>query len=373
MLNDFFDKIPIEIFSKNNTVCLKELFILLCHANQNTKKMVTKINEVNFTRTPVPQREKSKYFPLVIQKIIHEKAYRFKSVEFTFGSRKILMRFIFMKTDTHQHFSLYKYLPYLKLWFSLMEIIVGGSSKCNETLSIDIYMTNLKKRMPDPYVEFSSLNINSALTYFCQPHGKIIIYREEEWMKVLFHECLHSYGLDFSTINQDILSHCLYKVFPFSVQDPSYAEAYVETWAEIMNCAIISFVDSKMEYSSFSLLFNFYIKVEQVHSIMQANKILEHYGLSFKNLREKKAPWLQKTHVYEYHIVKTMLLTSYEKFLIWCKENNGHYLIPFNMTSLQSFCKLIIESYKSPELHKKVEKLLKRESGDQLRMSIVHI
>ena len=118
-------------------------------------------------------------------------------------------------------------------------------------------------------------------------------------------------------------------MFPFDVENVEYTESYTETWAEILNCGLISFLDSKTNYEDFSLFFNFYMKVEIVHSILQANKILKHYGLDFDKLRENNTKWCQDTHVFEYHVVKTMLLSCVNEFMRWCERENGKNMIPF--------------------------------------------
>ena len=41
-------------------------------------------------------------------------------------------------------------------------------------------------------------NCNTAVTYACAIKGECLIYRKEEWFKVLIHETMHALCLDFS-------------------------------------------------------------------------------------------------------------------------------------------------------------------------------
>jgi hypothetical protein len=371
MITHFLDLIPLDLFSKNSTACLKNLYTLLKRADSIQPPVTTK--SFHLANPPIPKKERNDYFPQHIQKYVRSMSQKYEEVIIDLGYRKITIKFIYMKDTDYSGFKLSKYLPYLRLWFALVSMICP-TKWCNQTLDIYIYLTKFKKEMPSKGKEITANEINSAYTFVCQKNGRIVIYREEEWFKVLIHETIHSFCLDFSQSSETKMRECLHGEFQFLVENALYCESYTETWAEILNCAIISYVDSGGGFNDFSLYFNFYIQVEIIHSIFQANKILSHYGYSFSSLREKRTPWNQSTHIYEYHIVKTMLLVSYSKFLNWCAHYNGKALVPFKRgASLVPFCSLIKESYKNETLFKKAQRLESRDNGNSLRMSICEI
>ena len=66
--------------------------------------------------------------------------------------------------------------------------------------------------------------------------SKIVIYRDEEWFKVLIHELFHNLDLDFSTMNiSKIRQKLLYK---FEIKSKyNIYETYCEIWARILNIA----------------------------------------------------------------------------------------------------------------------------------------
>jgi hypothetical protein len=315
----------------------------------------------------LPKQHSSQYFPEGIQKLIQNEANFCSRVEFQTPKRKITVDFVFMKNKSYSGFSLKKYIPYLQLWFSLLNYITPDNS-INQTLNIKIYLTKEKKRFPEKADILSSKHINSALTYICEQHGDIMIYREEEWFKVLLHECMHSFCLDFSKDSQNELDSCLKKKMPIHINNPHYSETYAEVWAELLNIGFISF---SKEWHLFSLRYEFYLQLEVVHSISKFNSILAREGMSVTSLREKKH-FNQDTHVYEYHILKTILLHSIGKFLNWCSINNGTNLIPFRGT-MNSFCKLICDSYEDSNFTSSVLTVGSNFSSSSLRMSICEV
>lgn len=357
-------KFPDLLSDKKGLQQLHKLLVKACNNCHSVKFEVYTRQEL----PKLPEQYSSKYFPSEIQKLIRATSDFCSRVEFRTPKRIITLDFVFMKNEPYSGFSIKKYIPYLQLWFSLLDYVTPDDS-INETLNIVIYLTKERKVMPESESEILSSNhINSALTYICQKHGDIMIYREEEWFKVLLHECMHSYCLDFSNDSQDELNSCLQKKLPIQINDPHYSETYAEVWAELLNIGIISFSD---KWHLFSLRYEFFLQLEIVHSISKTNMILSRKGLTIALLREKKY-FNQETHVYEYHILKTILLYSAGKFFNWCEKNNGSMLIPFRGTMI-SFCKLINDSYEDSSFTADVSTIGSNFNSKSLRMSICEV
>ena len=61
--------------------------------------------------------------------------------------------------------------------------------KCSKTLKIYGFLTPFKKQLPgNQFTVISQNHCNSAVTTSCIPHGEIIVYRAEEFIKVFIHE-----------------------------------------------------------------------------------------------------------------------------------------------------------------------------------------
>ena len=114
-------------------------------------------------------------------------------------------------------------------------------------MNVTIYLTPFKKILPENNTTvLSAEHVNTAFTFACEPEGEITIFREEEWFKVFLHESFHSYGLDFALSESTILRKTIEKVFHIK-SDFNVNEAYTETWARIINCALFSFDNKDKE------------------------------------------------------------------------------------------------------------------------------
>lgn len=348
---------------------IKQLHYLLNHAYGKSRNIACEVKS-NQKVPKSPEKMSSKYFPYEIQELIHRKSDKCTQINLLTPLRKIHIDLIFIKDEDYSQSQIDKYMNLLVLWFSFLDIITPNHN-VNKVLEIKIYLTKERKIFPPQNIELSSKHVNSALTYLCQEKGDILIYREEEWFKVLLHECIHSYCLDFSNIDQNALHQCLQKKFPIEIHDPHYSETYTEVWAEIMNVALLSF---SKHFETFSLQFEFYLQIEITHSISKATQLLRRNNSSFERLREKTI-FKQNTHVYEYHILKTILLFSSDNFLMFCLYNNGEMMIPFvnNKNTMTLLCKVIGRSYENPTFFKSIKKLEELQVNTSLRMSLCEL
>ena len=165
---------------------------------------------------------------------------------------------------------------------------------------------------------FDSHHVNSALTQVCQPVNRMLIYRKEECFKVFLHESFHCFGLDFSVQNNDVIHAELHRIFNLdgSIELAAY-ESYTEFWGEIINMLFNAFFISH-DFHSFSLCFEAILNLEQRFSQIQVAKILLLTGTTLTDFRNL----VQKTHVFEYYILKSMLLLNANSFFGWCIKTN---------------------------------------------------
>ena len=208
---------------------------------------------------------------------------------------------------------------------------VGTSNKVKK-ITINLYLTPQKKTLPKNQIK--TLNeeaCNSALTYACAEEGEVLIFREEEWKKVLIHELFHSLCLDFSGISYLLLKDKFKDLFKVK-SDYEISEAYAEYWATILNGCFISFdiLDDKEDYEQFGLYSEFCIQFERIFSLFQLVKVLDYMGLRYKDLVSdgkmakslKNILYKEETNVLSYYIIKAVLLFDYDKFLFWCEKYN---------------------------------------------------
>ena len=182
----------------------------------------------------------------------------------------------------------------------------------------------------------------------------------EEWFKVLIHESMHNFGLDFSDMNNMSCTNKILSMFPVKSEVNLY-EAYTEFWARIINVIFCSYTNARQKNNMNELLTNaeFFLNFERIFSFYQMVKVLNFMDIEYRFLIEKttqsdtirRALYKEKTNVLAYYIITLILIDSYEDFLLWCKINNDTFL-QFKKTDINQkrFCRFIEQRYKSANL-----------------------
>ena len=258
---------------------------------------------------------------------------------------------IFKKSDFNK---LSKIKARLKDALKYVKFCCSNSTlKSIKTLDIYLYLTSAEKKVPKNQVlVLGSNNCNSAVTYACATRGKLMVYREEEWKKVLVHELFHSLCLDFSSVKYEDLKKKMKKLFDVK-SDFEISECYTEFWATIINCCFISYdlLDDVNDIDNFLLFTDFCIQLERMFSIFQMVKILHFMGLRYENLYKvdavstsfRKVLYKEDTNVLSYYILKTILLFNNDDFLRWCFMYNNNIVrfdkSQFNFNKFYEFIK----------------------------------
>jgi hypothetical protein len=339
-----FIKYFIPIFKNNNNEENTKLFKVIYNdiykayresiKHSCLKGVLKKITQTEPAKQP--DIYNSKFFPTYIKKYISENETYQLTYTCTINSRTI-----------HIHFTLFseeellklddKYLTNIKMIYIWLKICASYASKsCAKTLDIYIYPTPFLKELPNKVTTTLGVeHVNTAFTISCSPESEIVIFRNEEWFKVLIHETFHAYGLDAGTNNKNQLLKSLSQLFPID-SDYDVLEAYAETWARIMNVALCSFnaLENKKDSSTFINYMNFNLQLERLFSLYQCNKVLGFMGLTYNNIHEpgEKNAYLRKnlyredTHVFAYYILTAIFLNDYCGFLSWCNNHNTSLL-----------------------------------------------
>ena len=298
----------------------------------------------------------SSFVPLKIKEKIENEIGNIIQYVVEIHGHKIQLNFIIYDEDESGDFERYEsYSIMVMTWLKMAFMYSRGS--CSKELTIYIYAIDDKKYLPEKQMNIlSPNNCNSAVTTSCMEKTEIIVYRREEWFKVLIHESFHSLGLDFAMYSTDIFKDKIEAIFPLKNLD--ITESYAEFWATIINCLFCSFnlLDRKSNFEKFMLYNSFFIQFEQIYSLLQMVKILNFMGIEYKSLYQKdpisvsirKYLYKEKTNVFAYYILKCLLLFHCNDFLHWCSKNNVH-IFRFNRTpdNLMSFIDFIKKIYNS--------------------------
>lgn len=335
----------------------------------------------------------NKYIPESIRGYIIKNLSGYLVYVCTIGDREVEIHFgLLNEKDFNSLGKFGKYIKKMIVWLKIA--FQYAPDKCSKKLKIFCFLTPFKKKLPDnQFTTLSHDHCNSAVTTSCAPHGEIIIYRKEEFIKVFIHETFHSLGLDFSSMPLSDFNGQIKQLFPIKSEFNLY-EAYAEFWASTMNSLISAYylTDKKSE-EEFFLYSDFCIRFEQIFSLFQMIKILDFMGLTYKNLYNNDSIsngirhylFKEKTNVFAYYIIKNLLLYNNADFMVWCKQNNDN-LLTFNKTpdALDAFIKFIVEKHQNSKLLKdvvKIQNFLKKQKGSPeytkltktMRMSLCEI
>ena len=153
-------------------------------------------------------------------------------------------------------------------------------------------------------------NINSGSSV---PGKTVMIWRLEEIFKVLIHELVHFYQLDFNSSDENLLYLSSYLRTKYNVNGfDSPNESYTEFLAIIIHSVFVTHYTS---YDIYKVL-----KYEIIFTLFQVAKILKFYG--FKSTRDfSSIPVNQTTSVFSYFIIKGALLFSLPKVIEFVGAN----------------------------------------------------
>lgn len=235
---------------------------------------------------------------------------------------------------------------YYKKVLSVLYILKKYSTTTCGMLNIYIYLTPFKKELTNSTI-LNVNNVNTGFTGLCTYTDDVVIYRKEEWFKVMIHECFHYFGLDFAYMPIHIYKNRLSNIFCISSEYLLF-ESYTECMAELIYLCMYS-VDHHLNIQEV-------LRNELNHSLYQSSKILKHIGCSYTDLlcdsnnkkKKNSLTMVEKTNVFCYYILKTLYFFYLPDFLNWCKKYNDT-LLSFNKTesTVISLCDWIQVRYKS--------------------------
>jgi hypothetical protein len=239
----------------------------------------------------------------------------------------------------------------------LMVSLKKQTSSVVEDFTIVLITTLFKKNLSKEYNVLGPREINSGLCIFNT--RKILIFRKEEYEKLLIHELCHLLNLDFSVVN-------IQNIYDIVNLNPESETRINESITEILALIIHSIIVSinltqtkKKNYNLGSTLINYEINF----NLVQIAKILNHYG--FNNANEffckydNNDKFKQTTSVLSYFIIKTACLYNKTNLHIFLNNNFKKFNYINKQTALENYKKLVIDSLQNEEFHQDINFLMK--------------
>lgn len=256
----------------------------------------------------------------------------------------------------------------------------------NETLKFDLFLVNPEKKLPKKRLsKLTGENINSGYTTFYNDANNtktIIIYRDEELEKLVIHEMIHFFFLDFTHLSINLSKYL--NVNPSLEFIPN--ESYTEFVTMLIHTAILPIenefkkgiersskrvsilntnniytkgIDKKvMFYHSIELLFN-----EILFGYFQCAKILFQYNIQnvndffkpYKNSCSKKVFFWQVSCILSYFFIKVALLSNLSNSINFFLTNQERFKIKTSTKVKNDYESLIQNSLDNKEYQENIQ------------------
>lgn len=169
-------------------------------------------------------------------------------------------------------------------------------------VNITIYDISRKKTLPKRNEPIDTKHINSGYTLMNSDaqSTNIVIYRNQEFFKVLTHELLHFFNVIPYSYE---LQHLFQKQFKSVENTINVNEALVEVNALILNCMIVS----KLKNRDLQEL----LKREYEFSKTQVSKLLYQQDVELEDIFVDSFTWNENTNAFSYFVLKHLFLHKY--------------------------------------------------------------
>ena len=241
----------------------------------------------------------------------------------------------------------------------LFVIYFFKDNTCNtkDILDMDIFLIDIKKKFPSKrMVKLDVENVNSGFTSFMSDGVKhIITFRDEEKDKIVVHELIHFFYLDFHSLNCDLSK--IVNVKPTLEFIPN--ESYTELMTIIFHTALIS-IESHGDLRIASII----LQTELFFGYFQCAKLLFHYG--YKHVDDFFTPYngtteafYQNSCVISYYFIKTALLSRFDLTTEFLKDRMNNYKIDCADHTKDAYKTLFIRCLNDPIFKQNIQKYLR--------------
>jgi hypothetical protein len=254
-----------------------------------------------------------------------------------------------------------------------------------ESLVFDLFLIDIPKKLPKKRLsKLDQESINSGYTTFFNDKKNtktIIIYRGEEMEKLVIHELIHFFYLDFKHVNinmsevlnvspsnEFIVNEAFTEYLTIIIQsaliplESEFKKSFLKRGGKILNTNNFykNGIDlKKMAHYALEILYN-----ETLFGYFQCAKILFQYNIANVNYFFKKYDmhnsvfFYQKSCIISYFFVKVALLTNINTSFSFFVNNQINYKISINDTTKLQYKNLVFTSIKNDRYQQSIQTAL---------------
>lgn len=310
IISDFLDSIKVS-YNLNTQIhshlCIKNICLSILDALESKPTIELKINNENSQQVLYDAISDNRFISDDIIEQIKSKEMNF----FEYEINKIHKIYLFLldKNDNSD-----PDINKIALIINFMNNLAQKYNNPINPVNLTVIYSDIKKHIYPKTEILTKQNINSASAI---PEKSIIIWRKEEFYKVLIHELCHHYRFDFSVHdeNYNLLEHTL--IIPKIDGYDAINESYTESLTVII-LIILRYITNKQIDKSDLDNFNSYFVTELKNEIkflsFQIAKIIYILnGNNFSDLHNQKIIIKQSTSFRSYFILKLTLLQNINK------------------------------------------------------------
>lgn len=258
-----------------------------------------------------------------------------------------------------------------------------ASSSPTKKIHIQLALTPFIKVLPKSSIDvLGAAHVNSGFSYVmpADSWSYILVFRREEWFKVLIHELFHVFRYELSDIDESGIIEKMKKVFPIK-SEFKISESIAEIWATLLNAVFVGYRQSgtrsddtllRLEYTL--AISRFLIMSEQIFSLFQLTKVLRFMNMRYEDLYMpgdipttlRTYMYREDSNVFSYYILKALMLFNVDEFIAWSSVNSvvstRNAIIPLLKESNDTVQRLflwIVANYKATAFLTEVEKARK--------------
>ncbi len=183
------------------------------------------------------------------------------------------------------------------------------NTKFKGDVNIKLVLSPFKKVISNNKDHLTAYNVNSGFTIRYVGKSDIVIFREEEIIKVLIHELLHSFDIDSKTIN-DVYDLEFMRIFNKETKI-NLNESFTESFACLINVCLASIYYSKRHKKT--LIDNFLRLIENERKYILS--VGEKVGKYNKSNR------IEQTNITSYYVLKAVNWINIEDFAKYMVRN----------------------------------------------------
>ena len=292
-----------------------------------------------------------------IQNIIQNKVVYCSGYELIICGVTVKLQFYALKKWTNKSDIFSRIMRIIKRILFVIYFFKDNTCNTKNILDMDIFLIDIKKKFPSKrMVKLDVENVNSGFTSFMSDGVKhIITFRDEEKDKIVVHELIHFFYLDFHSLNCDLSK--IVNVKPTLEFIPN--ESYTELMTIIFHTALIS-IESHGDLRIASII----LQTELFFGYFQCAKLLFHYG--YKHVDDFFTPYngtteafYQNSCVISYYFIKTALLSRFDLTTEFLKDRMNNYKIDCADHTKDAYKTLFIRCLNDPIFKQNVQKYLR--------------